>query len=69
MVNYRYIIWYPLKNYILAHTYYDNILVFVGKKYLTPITGVRRLYKYSTLTTEPGSVEFRESPVFDTWYH
>ena len=66
MVNSRYIIWYPTKNYIVAHTYYDNILLFVGKKYFTPITGARRLYKNYTLAPGPGSVEFRESPMFDT---
>ena len=66
MVNSRYIIWYPTKNYIVAHTYYDNILLFVGKKYFTPITGARRLYKNCTLAPGPGSIEFRESPMFDT---
>ena len=66
MVNSRYIIWYPTKKYIVAHTYYDNILLFVGKKYFTPITGARRLYKNCTLAPGPGSVEFRESPMFDT---
>ena len=66
MVNSRYIIWYPMKNYIVSHTYYDNILLFVGKRYFTPSTGARRLYKNCTLAPGPGPVEFRESPMFDT---